>query len=145
MGTTLLIPQDLHLNRWSNAGLKKLLVVASSSALLLIGSAVAASSADIVGMIVNPAGAPLKGVTVSVQNQAGAAVGIGVTDESGQYVIHGLAPGTYTLISKGQSAVTYVGDQGITVDWGIAANSQIIAAARQGTAPSAVSSTANRR
>jgi uncharacterized surface anchored protein len=96
-------------------------------------------------MIVNPAGAPLKGVTVSVQNQAGAEVGIGVTDESGQYVIHGLAPGTYTLISKGQSAVTYVGDQGITVDWGIAANSQIIAAARQGTAPSTVSSTANRR
>ncbi len=113
--------------------MKKLLFVASSSALFLLGSAIAASSADIVGAVVNPAGAPIAGVTVSVQNQAGAAVGSGVTDETGQYVIHGLVPGTYTLISKGQSAVAYVGDQGLTVDWGIAPNSQIIAAARQGT------------
>jgi len=125
--------------------MKKLLFVTWSSALLLIGSAVAGSSADIVGIIVNPAGAPVTGVTVSVQNQAGAAVGNGVTDEAGRYVIHGLAPGTYTLISKGQSAVTYIGDEGITVDWGIAANSQVIAAARQGVAPSAVSSPATRR
>lgn len=123
--------------------MKKLLVVASSSALFLLGSAMAVSSADIVGTIVNPAGAPITGVTVSVQNQAGAAVGSGVTDEGGQYVIHGLAPGTYTLISKGQSAVAYVGDQGITVDWGIAPNSQVIATARQGTAQSAEPSAPN--
>ena len=95
------------------------------------------SSADIVGTIVNPAGAPIAGMTVSVQNQAGAAVGSGVTDETGKYAIHGLVPGTYTLISKGRSAVAYVGDQGLTVDWGIAPNSQIVAAARQGTAQSA--------
>jgi uncharacterized surface anchored protein len=125
--------------------MKKLLVVASNAALFLLGSAVAVSSADIVGMIVNPAGAPVTGVMVSVQNQAGAAVGNGVTDEAGRYVIHGLVPGTYTLISKGQSAVTYIGDEGITVDWGIAANSQVIAAARQGIAPSAVSSAPNGR
>ncbi|HEY2663317.1 MAG TPA: hypothetical protein VGI47_03185, partial [Candidatus Binataceae bacterium] len=74
------------------------------------------------------------------------AVGSGVTDENGQYVIHGLVPGTYTLISKGQSAVAYVGDQGLTVDWGIAPNSQMIAAARQGTsAQSAVSSAPHSR
>ena len=36
-------------------------------------------------------------------------------------------------------AVAYVGDQGITVDWGIAANSQIIAVARQGAAPPSAS------
>ena len=105
----------------------------------------AASSADIVGTIVNPAGAPMAGVTVAVQNQSGAAVGSGVTDETGQYAIHGLVPGIYTLISKGQSAVAYVGDQGLTVDWGVAPNSQVIAAARQGTGQSAVSSTPNSR
>lgn len=126
--------------------MKKLLFVASSSALFLLGSAMAASSANIVGTIVNPAGAPIAGVTVSVQNQAGAAVGSGVTDAIGQYVIHGLAPGTYTMISKGQSAVAYVGDQGLTVDWGVAPNSQIIAAARQGTtAQPAISSAPNSR
>jgi hypothetical protein len=140
-----LIPQVFGLDRWSNACMKKLLVVASSSALFLLGFATAASSADIVGTIVNPAGAPLTGVTVSVQNQAGAAVGSGVTDGTGQYEIRGLAPATYTLIAKGQSAVAYVGDQGLTVDWGIAPNSQVIAAARQGTGQSAVSSAPNRR
>jgi hypothetical protein len=129
-----------------HSGMKKLLFVASSSALFLLGSAMAASSADIVGTIVNPAGAPIAGMTVSVQNQAGAAVGSGVTDTDGQYVIHGLVPGTYTLISKGQSAVAYVGDQGLTVDWGVGPNSQIIAAARQGTTEqSAVSSAPNSR
>ena len=125
--------------------MKKRLFVASSLALFLLGSAIAASSADIVGTIVNTTGAPVTGVTVSVQNQAGAAIGSGVTDETGQYVIHGLVPGTYTFISKGQSAVAYVGDQGLTVDWGIAPNSQIIAAARQGTGQSAVSSGPNGR
>ena len=117
--------------------MKKLLLVASSSALFLLVSAMVASSADIVGTIVNSAGAPIAGMTVSVQNQAGAAVGSGVTDETGKYAIHGLVPGTYTLISKGQSAVAYVGDQGLTVEWGSAPNSPIIAAASQGTAQSA--------
>ena len=124
--------------------MKKLLVVVWTSALLCMGSATIASSADIVGTIVNLAGAAIPGITVSVQNQAGAAVGNGVTDEAGQYVIHGLMPGTYTLTAKGQSAVTYIGEQGITVNWGVAPNSQVIAVARQGTAPSAVSSALNR-
>jgi hypothetical protein len=144
-GLTLLIPKDFHLNRWGNSCKKKLLFVASSSAVFLLGFAMAVSSADIVGTIVNPAGAPMTGVTVAVQNQSGAAVGSGVTDETGQYVIHDLVPGIYTLISKGQSAVAYVGDQGLTVDWGVAPNSQVIAAARQGTAQSAASSKPNSR
>jgi hypothetical protein len=125
--------------------MKKLLFVVSSLALFLLGSVMAGSSADIVGTMVNTAGAPVTGVTVSVQTQAGAAVSSGVTDETGQYVIRGLVPGTYTLISKGQSAVAYVGNQGLTVDWGIGPNSQIIAAARQGTAQSELSSAPNRQ
>jgi Carboxypeptidase regulatory-like domain len=144
-GKSLLNPRDFHQNIGAISCMKKFLFVASSLALVLLGSTVAVWSADIVGAIVNPSGSPLTGVTVSVQNQAGAAVSSGVTDESGQYVIHGLAPGTYTLISQGQTAVAYVGDQGLTVDWGIASNSQVIAAARQGTGQSAVSSAPNSR
>ncbi len=117
---------------WGNLAMRKL--VALSSYALLLGYAAAGLSADIVGTTVDPAGSPIPGVTVSVQNQAGAAIGASVSDETGKYAIHGLPPGIYTLIAKGQTAVAYVGDRGITVDWGIAANSQVIAAARQGTA-----------
>ena len=116
----------------SNPAMKKLLALGSGA--LLLGYATAGLSADIVGMIVNPAGTAIQGVTVSVQNQSGAMVGVSVSDGSGKYAIHGLEPGTYTLMAKGQTAVAYVGDQGITVNWGIAADSQVIAAARQGTA-----------
>lgn len=119
------------------SAMKKL--VALGSGALLLGYASAGLSADIVGTIVNPAGAPVPGVTVSVQNRAGTAAGASVSDGMGMYAIHGLVPGTYMLMAKGQSAVVYVADRGVTVDWGIAADSQVIAAARQGTAPPSAS------
>jgi len=114
--------------------MRKLIVWGSAA--LVLGYAAVGLSADIVGTIVNPSGAPIPGVTVSVQNQAGAAVGASVSDRTGKYAIYGLPPGNYTLISAGQTAVAYVGDRGITVDWGIAGNSHVIAAAKQGTEPS---------
>jgi len=114
-----------------NTTMRKL--VALSSGVLLLGYAAAGLSADIVGTIVSPAGAPIPGVTVSVQSQAGAAVGASVSDGGGEYAIHGLAPGTYTLMAKGQTAVAYLGDHGITVNWGIAPDS-VIAVGSQGTA-----------
>jgi Carboxypeptidase regulatory-like domain len=116
--------------------MRKVVAILLGSGGLLLSFAAVGMSGDIVGTIVNLAGAPIAGVTVSVQNQAGAAAGASVSDGTGKYAIHDLAPGIYTLILNGQTGVTYVGDQGITVDWEIAANSQVIAAARQGAAPS---------
>jgi hypothetical protein len=107
--------------------------VALSSGALFLGYAAAGLSADIVGTIVNPAGAAIPGVTVSAQSDADIVVGASVSDGMGKYAIHNLAPGTYTLVSNGQTAVAYVGERGISVDWGMAANSQVIAVARQGT------------
>src|SRR5271170_4746801 len=115
--------------------MRKLVAMVLVPEALLLGCAAVGLSAEIVGTVVNPTGAPISGITVSVQNQAGVAVGASVSDGTGQYTIDRLSPGTYTLTLKGQTAVAYVGDQGITVDWGIAANSQVIAAARQGTEP----------
>ena len=114
--------------------MKKLFTLGSGA--LFVSCATAGFSADIIGTIVSPAGEPIRGVTVSVEDNAGAAVGASASDVAGKYIIHALAPGTYTLTANGQTAVAYVGDQGLTVDWGIASNSQVIAAARQGMAPS---------
>jgi hypothetical protein len=116
-----------------NIAMRKLVAMVFCSGALLLGCAAVGLSAGIVGTIVNPAGVPISGITVSVQNQAGAAIGMSVSDPTGKYAIQGLAPGVYILLTKGETAVAYVGEQGITVDWGIAANSQVIAVARQGT------------
>lgn len=115
--------------------MRKLTTMALASGALILGYGATGLAAEIVGTIANPAGAPISGITVSAQNRAGATVGVSVSDGTGRYAIQGIAPGIYILMAKGQTAVAYVGDQGITVDWGIAANSQIIAAARKGTAP----------
>jgi len=115
--------------------MKKVVAMVVGLGALVLSHVAVGLSGDIVGIIVNPAGVPITGETVLVQNDEGAAVGAGASDGTGKYAIHGLAPGTYTMILKGQTAVTYVGDQGITVDWGIAANSQVIAVATQGTEP----------
>lgn len=131
------VRRDRERNIFGKSRMKKL--VALGSAALLLGYPAAGLSADIVGTIVNPAGAPIPGVTVSVQNQAGVAVGTSVSDGTGKYVIDDLATGTYTLTAKGQTAVAYVGDQGITVDWGIAANSQVIAVATRGAGSTSAS------
>jgi len=112
-----------------------LTTMALASGPLILGYGATGSAAEIVGTIMNSAGAPVSGITVSAQNQAGATVGVSVSDGTGKYAIQGIASGIYILMAKGQTAVAYVGDQGMTVDWGIAANSQIIAAARTGTAP----------
>jgi Carboxypeptidase regulatory-like domain len=119
--------------------MRKLIAIVLGSGALLLGYPAISSSAEIVGRIANPAGVPIFGIMVSAQNQTGATDGAGVSDVTGKYAIDGLAPGIYTLMAKGQTAVVYVGDEGITVDWGIAANSQIIAAARKGTAPQSAS------
>jgi Carboxypeptidase regulatory-like domain len=115
--------------------MRKLTTMALASGALILAYAATGLAAEIVGTIVDLAGAPISGVTVSAQNRAGITVGVSVSDATGKYAIQGIASGIYILMAKGQTAVAYVGDQGITVDWGIAANSQIIAAARKGTAP----------
>src|SRR5260370_10026385 len=56
---------------WSNFCMKKLLFVASSLALFLLGSVMAASSAAIVGTIWNTAAPPVNGSSVSWRKTAG--------------------------------------------------------------------------
>lgn len=95
-----------------------------------------ASCADLVGRVMNSSGEPVSGVIVSVVNSAGVDAGKAVSDANGGYVISNLASGVYTLNSSGgEPVMSYIGDQGLTVNWGLAPHSPPVAIATLGTAP----------
>ena len=108
--------------------------------LTLITSAVLESGrlgwcADLVGAVVNSHGEPVSGVTISVVNAAGAPAGEAVSDAKGAYTISNLSPGIYKLGSYNQWVMSYIGEQGLTVDWRLGPHSAPVAVARFGTAP----------
>jgi hypothetical protein len=90
--------------------------------------------ADLVGRVMNSRGEAVSGLTISVVNSAGVDSGKAVSDAAGRYAISNLTPGIYTLSSAGQSVMSYVGEQGLTVNWGLAPHSPPVAVATQGTA-----------
>ncbi len=113
--------------------MRNLRSTAAISAALLLGFAMSAFGADIVGTVADPSGAPIPGVTISAGSKTGTQVGTAISDSLGRYAMHGIQPGTYTLNAHGQSAVSYVGEDGLTVDWGVASNAPAIATAHEGT------------
>lgn len=96
-----------------------------------------ASSADIVGHVANEAGQPAAGVQVSVLNSSGAAAGSATSDAGGGYEIRDLKPGTYTLTMKGQSVMSYLPKEGLTVNWGLSPGAPALAIAKVGVSPAA--------
>ena|SRR5271163_1191698 len=121
-----------------NAGTAATLLMASwtiilIASIIMIGGA-PAWCADLVGTVFNSRGEPVPGVTVSVVNSAGAEAGKGVSDAHGRYAISNLVSGTYKLGSSGQWVMAYIGDRGLTVNWGLAPHSPPVAIASQGTA-----------
>jgi hypothetical protein len=90
--------------------------------------------ANLVGMVSNNRGEPVPGVAVSVVNSAGIDSGKAVSDARGRYAISNLAPGIYKLGSSGQWVMSYIGDRGLTVNWGLAPRQIPVAIAKQGTA-----------
>jgi Carboxypeptidase regulatory-like domain len=91
-----------------------------------------ASAADIVGQIADANGAPVIGTQVMVQDLDGKSFASATTNPAGHYEIHGLEPGAYNLIVRGQSAVAYVGKDGLSVNWGVAKDVPPVAIARKG-------------
>ena len=91
--------------------------------------------ADLVGRVLNSRGQAVSGVTVKVVNEKDIDVGKSISDASGAYAITNLSPGTYKLnILPGQWVMSYIGDKGLTVNWGLAPHSPPVAVATLGTA-----------
>ena len=97
--------------------------------------------ANLVGTVSNNRGEGVPGVSVTVVNSAGIDSGKAISDVHGHYAISNLAPGTYTLDSSGQQVMSYIGDRGLTVNWGLAPRTIAVAIARQGTEPDSASTT----
>jgi hypothetical protein len=89
------------------------------------------SAAEVTGRVADRSGAAVPGVTVSVKNQTGTQVGSAISDSAGNYTIHDLGAGTYTFVVNGQTAVAYVAEDGLTVDWGVAQGGPAIAIAHR--------------
>jgi hypothetical protein len=94
-----------------------------------------ASCADLVGRVLNNRGEPVSGVIITVANSAGVDAGKAVSDANGGYAISNLAPGAYKFnVVPGQWVMSYIGNRGLTVNWGFAPHAPPVAVARQGTA-----------
>jgi carboxypeptidase family protein len=106
------------------------------AAMFALVVATSASAADIVGRVANDAGEPQAEVKVSALNSSGAAAGSATSDAEGAYQIRDLKPGTYTLVLKGESVMSYLPKQGLTVNWGLSRSGPPLAVGKVGASPS---------
>ena len=110
-------------------------LISITGIILILACYAAAWGADLVGRVINSRGEPVSGVTVSVVDAADVDAGKAVSDGNGGYAISNLKPGAYKLnIVPGQWLMSYIGKQGLTVNWGLAPHSPPVAVATLGTA-----------
>lgn len=113
----------------------KVLSTLAVAGMFAIIPAASASSAELVGHVANDSGEPTAGVEISVIDSSGAAAGSVVSDAEGMYEIRGLKPGLYRLALKGQSVMSYVPKEGLTVNWGLSKTAPPLAIAKAGASP----------
>jgi len=111
---------------------RKVPAIFAMVAMLAIIAAAAASSADLVGRVANDSGQLASGVEVQVIDSSGARAGSAVSDAQGSYEIRGLKPGPYTIVLRGQSVMSYVPKEGLTVNWGLSKTAPPLAIGKAG-------------
>jgi hypothetical protein len=117
------------------ANIAAILIASISIASVIVTTGRVALCADLVGRVLNSRGQAVSGVTVKVVNEKDIDAGKSISDASGAYAITNLSPGTYKLnIVPGQWVMSYIGDKGLTVNWGLAPHSPPVAVATLGTA-----------
>jgi Carboxypeptidase regulatory-like domain len=125
--------------------MKKTTLVLAAGCALAMGISSFAIAADIVGTVMDASGQAVNGSKVSAADQSGKIAGDAITDQQGRYVISGLRPGQYDIKLdpavanlKGDTAVSYVDDKGLTVDWAVGPLREPIATARPGNGQSTI-------
>jgi Carboxypeptidase regulatory-like domain len=108
--------------------------------ILIVKMSAAASAASVGGTMASSQGQPLTGVQVIVKDASGHVIGQGAPGSGGGYNIQGLQPGNYNFTLdpgssgyQGQTVASYVGPDGICLNWGLSTTSPAVATAQPGT------------
>lgn len=106
----------------------------------VVGMSVTAMAASVGGTVAGSQGQPLSGVQVIVKDASGHVVGQGAPGSTGVYDISGLQPGNYNFTLdpgssgyQGQTVASYVGPDGICLNWGVSTTSPAVATAQPGS------------
>jgi hypothetical protein len=106
----------------------------------IVKMSAAASAASVGGTVASSQGQPLTGVQVIVKDASGHVIGQGAPGSGGGYHIQGLQPGNYNFTFdpgssgyQGQTVASYVGPDGICLNWGVSTTSPAVATAQPGT------------
>ncbi len=106
----------------------------------VVGISAAARAASVGGTVAGSQGQSVSGLTVIVKDASGHVVGQGAPGGSGVYDISGLPPGNYNFTLdpgssgyQGQTVASYVGPDGICLNWGVSTTSPAIATAQPGS------------
>jgi len=101
-----------------------------------------AGSAVLIGMVRNNQNQPVSGLKVIAKVSSGQVVSEGTTDGLGRYAVQNLPAGRYQLTLdpanspyKGQTVVSAVGTEGLTVNWLVSESAPALAMATPGTTP----------
>jgi hypothetical protein len=103
------------------------------------GMSATAMAASVGGMVSSSQGQPLTGIQVIAKDANGHVVGQGAPGSGGVYDIKGLQPGNYNFTLdpgssgyQGQTVASYVGPDGICLNWGVSTTSPAVASAQPG-------------
>src|SRR6202166_3610204 len=110
------------------------------SVIFFVSVSSAAFAASVGGTVASSQGQPLSGVQVIVKDAGGKVIGQGATGDGGVYDITGLQPGNYNFTLdpgstgyQGQTVASYVGPDGICLNWGVSTTSPAVATAQPGS------------
>ena len=99
-------------------------------------------TSTIVGNVVNTQKIPVPGIKILAKDPSGKILGEAVTNAEGYYTLGNLGIGQYQLTLDplkspylGETVVTSLGPQGLTVDWIVSESAKAIASAIPGIAP----------
>jgi hypothetical protein len=120
--------------------MRKTILAWAAGCALALSTGSFAVAADIVGSVVDSSGQAVRGSKISVADQSGQIAGNAITDQQGRYAINGLRDGQYNITldaaganAKGDTAVSYLGEKGLTVNWAVGPSREAIATAQVGT------------
>ena len=101
-----------------------------------------AGSSALIGMVRNNQNEPVAGIKILAKVSSGQIVSQGTTDALGRYAVQNLRVGRYQLTLdpanspyKGQSVVSAVGSEGLTVNWLVSQSAPALAMATPGAGP----------